>query len=148
MSSGTGPTPRDALKIAQRAMQRLNELENIVEVQQERIEELEAAQPDRSDYQQLNRETKVGMVQEHLVKKARNQHGKAAIDYDAVMWEVFDGEPSADHCYTLMQKAANEDGFRMRDPAKGNRQVAVDVDKTKTETRFSHANKDTTGGDN
>jgi len=146
--SNTGPTPRDALNIAQQAMRRLNELEETVETQQERIEALEAAQPDRSDYQQLDRETKVGMVKEHLIKKAKDQHGKAAIDYDAVMWEVFDGEPSADHCYTLMQKAASEDGFNLRDPAKGNRQITVDLESTNTERRFSHANKDATGGDN
>jgi hypothetical protein len=146
--SETGPTPRDALNIAQEAMKRITELEQTVQDQQERIEALEAAQPDRSDYKQLDRETKVGMVKEHLIKKAKDQHGKAAIDYDAVMWEVFDGEPSADHCYTLMQKAANEDGFGMRDPPKGNRQITVDLERTNTETRISHANKDAAGGDN
>jgi len=146
--SNSGPTPRDALNIAQAAMQRLNELEETVEQQQATIEELQAAQPDRSDYQQLDRETKVGMLREHLVKKAKDQHGKAAIDYDGVQWEVFDGEPSADHCYTLMGLAAEEDGFNKRDPANGNKQLTVDLDSTKTERRFSHANKERPEGAN
>jgi len=140
--SESGPTPRDALNIAQAAMQRLNELEETVEQQQEVIEELQAAQPDRSDYHQLDRETKVGMLREHLVKKAKDQHGKAAIDYDGVQWEVFDGQPSADHCYTLMELAADEAGFNKRDPAKDNKQLTVDLDSTNTERRFSHANKE------
>lgn len=146
--SETGPTPQDALHIAQQALQEVNELKATVEEQQERIAELEAAQPDKSDYDTLDREDKVGFVKQHLVKKAKDQHGKAAIDYNGIKWEVFSGEPSADHCYTLMQIAANEDGFKKRNPDNGNEQLAVDLDCTNTERRFSHANKDSTEGDN
>lgn len=141
--------PEDALQVAQRALQKANELERDVEDLKaendrlcERIVALEASQPEHSDYDTLDRDTKVGMVREHLVEKARSQHGKAAIDYDDVMWEVFDGEPSADHCYTLMELAAKADGFGIQDPDGSNRRLTVNIDATNPMLGFSHANKD------
>jgi len=145
--SETGPTPRDALNIAQEAMKRITELEETVQQQQAIIEELQASKPDPSDYDSLDREEKVALLKEHLVKKAKEQRGKAAIDYNGIQWEVFSGEPSADHCYTLMKIAAQDPGFKKRNPNEGNRQLAVDIDKTSTEDRFSHANKESPKGD-
>jgi len=145
--------PEDALQVAQRALQKANELEQDVadlEAENERLRErlvaLEASKPDQTDYQNLDRHTKVGMVREHVVQRAQQQHGKAAVDYDDVMWEVFDGEPSADHCYTLMERAATAEGFQIRDPKGENRQLTVDIDATNPMLGFSHANKDSAEG--
>jgi len=148
MSQTQGPQiePRDALEIAQKALRQTNQLEQTVTNLQNRVQELEAAIPDRSEYSELDRDTKVGMVKQHLVNRAQDQHGKAAIDYDGVMWEVFDGEPSADHCYTLMQKAANTDGFELQNPENGNRRLTVNIRATNAQTNFSHANKDMSEG--
>jgi len=146
--SESGPTPQDALHIAQQALQQVNELQETVKEQQELIEELQAAKPQASEYDSLDREEKAALVKEHVVKKAKDQRGKAAIDYSGIKWEVFSGEPSADHCYTLMKIAAQDDGFKKRNPKEGNKQLAVDIDKTSTEDRFSHANKDNPKGDN
>lgn len=141
---GKKPTvrPEDALQVAQRALAKANALEDENEELRERIVELEARQSSSDDYATLDRDEKVGMVREELVKRARAQHGRAAMDYDDVMWGVFDGEPSADHCYTLMQLAANAEGYDLRDPDGGNREVTVDLDAAKDATGFSRANKD------
>lgn len=138
--------PEDAAQVAQRALAKVQEQEQAITELQERVAALEAAQPDRSEYDDLDRETKVGMVREHLVERAQTQHGRAAIDYDGVMWEVFDGEPSADHCYTLMELAAEAEGFDLRDPNSGNRELVVDIDATNPVLGFSRANKDSVEG--
>jgi hypothetical protein len=147
------PTPEDAMHVSQRALSMVKDLGDEIEKLREENEELrervvalEAALPDRGEYDDLDRQTKVGMVREHLVERARDQHGAAAIDYDGVMWEVFDGEPSADHCYTLMKLAAQAEGFDTRDPSGGNKELAVDLDSTKPVLGFSHANKDSVEG--
>jgi hypothetical protein len=145
VTDGCDPRPEDALKIAQRALRKVDDQEEVIESLQERVAALEAAQPERDEYDDLDRDTKVGMVREHLVERAQSQHGRAAIDYDGVMWEVFDGEPSADHCYTLMQRAASADGFEYRDPSTGNKQLVVDIDATNAVLGFSHANKEAAG---
>ena len=139
--------PEDALQVAQRALAKANEMERTVEDHEERIAQLEAAIPDRSDYETLDTQTKVGIVREHLVKRAQEQSGRAAIDYQGVMWEAFDGEPSADHCYTLMERAASAEGFDVRDPKKGNKQLTVNLDATKATLGFSRANKESAAGD-
>jgi len=142
-------TPEDALQVAQRALQRANEIELDVEdlretvnAQHERIVALEARQEDTSEYDTLDRDTKVGMLREHVVERARQQHGLAAIDYNDVQWGVFDGEPSADHCYTLMQLAANADGFEYENPDGENKRLTVNIDATNPVLGFSRANKD------
>ena len=144
----------DALQVAQRALRKVNELEGeLADLREEndqlreRVIELELRQESSEDYARLDRDTKVGMVRGHLIDRARAQHGKAAIDYDDVMWEVFDGEPSADHCYTLMQLAAQADGFDVRERSGENRQLVVNLDATKDLTAFSHANKDRERGE-
>lgn len=147
--------PEDALQVAQRALQKVNDVEQRLEAQQEtidaqheRIMSLEARQEDTSDYDALDRDMKVGMVREHIVDRAQNQHGKAAIDYNDVQWGVFDGEPSADHCYTLMERAANADGFNFENPDGQNKRLTVNVDATNPVLGFSHANKDSIEGAN
>lgn len=149
MSDQPAVRPEDALQVAQRALRKVNDLEGEIddlraenERLRERVAELEATTEVSDDYDQLDRDTKVGMVRGHLIDRARAQHGMAAIDYDDVMWEVFDGEPSADHCYTLMRLAAQAEGFKIRDPSGENRQLIVNLDATNDLTGFSHANKD------
>lgn len=147
-------TPRDAVELARTAIQRVNELEDTVQDQhetiqrqQEQIERLQAALPDRTDYAQLDKDTKIGMVREHLVNRAQEQGGKAKIDYQGIQWEVFDGEPSPYHCYELMEKAGQEDGFDYQEPSNENNRLTVDLSqKTRTgsETGFLRENKRTT----
>jgi hypothetical protein len=138
---------RDALAIAQRALakaNRVDELEGEIEQLREDVTSLElrlSEHDDDRDYAELTRDDKVGMVREHAFQKASRGSGVAALDYDDIMWEVFGGEPSADHCYTLMKLAADVRGFEVKTPASGNRSLTVDAKEAKRGAVFSSANK-------
>lgn len=148
---------RDALAIAQRALVKASEIEDelrsdldeaTAEIDRLRDDvtalELRLSEHDNDrDYAQLSRDEKVGMVREHAFEKATRGSGVAALDYDDIMWEVFDGEPSADHCYTLMKLAADVRGFEEKTPPSGNRSLTVDAREAKRGAVFSSANKTT-----
>jgi len=142
-------TAEDAVQVAQRALQKVNELETEVdklqsenETLRSRVEELEASQPDPDEYDQLDRPDKVGLLKRHLITKASDTNGKAAADYKEVKYGVFDGQPSADHCYTLMKQAAQDTAFTFQNPSNSNKRITVNTNRRKTNTEFSHANKD------
>jgi hypothetical protein len=120
---------------------RVGELEATVERLALRVGTLEELLPNETDpYADLTRDQKVQRVQRYLLERAQATNGKAAVDYDDVQWSVFDGEPSADHCYTLMQlAAADTPGFTYRDAERPKR-LRVDLAATNAEADFSHAN--------
>jgi hypothetical protein len=86
------------------------------------------------------------MVREHAYRKAQSAGGMAKLDYDDIMWSVFDGEPGTKHCYKLMRKAAGVPGFEHRDPSDGNKHLAVNADRAKRSTAFSPRTKPSTEG--
>lgn len=145
-------TANDALAIAQRALAKAND----IEVLEEEIADLRSQVTslelrlsefdDDRDYRDLSRDDKVGLVREHAFEKAVQGAGTVSLDYDDIMWEVFDGEPSADHCYTLMQLAADVRGFDVRNPPSGNRSLTVDAEEAKRGAVFSSANKTVSEG--
>jgi len=151
MSEGDDISARDALAIAQRALAKANGLEDDLNEATAEIEQLRedvtslelrlSEHNDDRDYAELTRDDKVGMVREHAFQKAVRGSGVAALDYDDIMWEVFDGEPSADHCYTLMKLAADIRGFEEKTPASGNRSLTVNATEAKRGAVFSSANK-------
>ena len=151
MSDGDDVSARDALAIAQRALGKANGLEADLDEATDEIERLRedvtslelrlSEHDDDRDYAELTRDDKVGMVREHAFEKASRGSGVAALDYDDIMWEVFGGEPSADHCYTLMKLAADVRGFEVKTPASGNRSLTVDATEAKRGAVFSSANK-------
>jgi len=126
---------------------RVAELEDTVERLTFRTGALEELLPDETDpYDELTRAQKVQRVQRYLLERAQATNGRAAVDYDAVQWSVFDGEPSADHCYTLMERAAADTpGFAYHDSGRPKR-LRVDLDATNADADFSHANNFATGG--
>lgn len=139
---------RDALAIAQRALAKANDVADDLEAVDDltdRVAQLElrlsALDEDRA-YESLSADEKIGLVREHAFEKAQATTGKAALDYSDIKWEVFDGEPSADHCYTLMERAAAVDGFAVETPPSGNRSLVVDATAAKASAVFSSANKD------
>lgn len=153
ISMGETPevSPEDALQVAQRAMNRCSDLEDEVEKLREengdladRVTALELRYQDLEEtksYDDLDRDGRVGRVREHAFQRATNGHGRATLDYNDVMWSVFDGEPSADYCYKLMRLAAEAPGFEYQDPAGKGKQLAVDADEARTGAAFSSANK-------
>lgn len=143
-------TPRDALQIAQRALSRVNSVEeDLAELRDEhdtvaadltaiqlRVSEIESDRP----YHALTTNEKIGRVREELFERGRSNGGTATMTYDDVMWSVFDGNPSADHCYKLMRRAADADGFTYHDGSVGQKRVVVDVEQAKAGVAFSSAN--------
>lgn len=150
-------TPRDALEIAQRALSKVNGLEeDVAELRDDyqeakadltalglRVSEMDDSRP----YEALTQNEKIGMVREELFERGRANAGRAAMTYDDVMWSVFDGKPSADHCYKLMRLAGNADGFTYHDGSVGQKRITVDVELAKAGVAFSSANNaDVEGG--
>lgn len=130
--------------------QRLSDVESTVEDLRDEVTELKLrlSEHDDADYQDLTLDDKIGRVREHAFRKAQSAGGRAKLDYDDIMWEVFDGEPGTKHCYKLMRRAAGstEDeqgdindgqiGFVVRDPSGGNRHLAVDAERAKAAPDF------------
>lgn len=143
-----GPTPEDALQVAQRSLAKVNEnhqaieeLTRTIEYLEQRVVQLEArTSTDDADYANLSKNQKIGMVREELVRRAQDAaSGWAKLDYSDIKWSVFDGHPSADHCYTLMALAAEAEGFVHRSPEGENEHVAVDLEQAKRGAAFSSA---------
>ena len=162
--SEDGITPEDALQVAQRALAKVNDLEDDLEAlradHDEAIEELTKLKlwasefdTDRS-YDQLSRDEKIGKVREHAFEKATNtSSGRTKLVWDDIQWEVFDGEPSRGHCYDLLRLAAGSGdaaqrdlregavGFRYREPESGTIHLAVDAELAKRHRQSFAANK-------
>jgi len=132
----------------QQALERISELEATVQEYADdrerlifRIGKLEECLPDeRDEYDSYTREDKVSLVKSHLLERAYATNGKAAVQYDDVQWGLFDGEPSAGHCYRLMREAADADGFTFAE-ADSPKRLRVDLDATKADGEFSRVNK-------
>lgn len=142
-----GPTPEDAVAIAQRALGKVLDLEGEVAELTEEVTELRLLTSEWTDqdYHKLDKDTKIGMVREHAYTKARDGQGRA-LTYDDVMWEVFDGKPSADHCYDLMEAAGQIRGFKYRKNTRP-KKLVCNPDQAELSAAFSSANKtDTEGG--
>ncbi|QLH78696.1 hypothetical protein HZS55_15980 [Halosimplex rubrum] len=167
MSDGVDVTAEDAIQVAQRALAKVGE-------QETRIDELEADLDDAvedltalklrvseedadREYDSLTLDEKIGRVREHGFERASDGHGRTRLTYDDIMWEVFDGEPGANHCYKLMRRAAGETeaeqedmedgtpGFAVRDPDGSTRHLAVNADRAKRGAAFFPRNKTTSG---
>jgi len=166
MSDNDDVSARDALAIAQRALARVNEFEDRVdqleaqrgELQEDltgvklRLSEIDEERP----YESLSIDEKVGMVREHAFRKATDRSGRAKLDYDDVMYEVFDGKPGSKHCYKLIRLAAGLEadektgseipGFTARNPSGGNYHLAVDAAEAKRGEVFFPRTKTDSGG--
>lgn len=145
-------TPRDAHAIAQRALAKANRVDDLearlddVETELAALELRLSELDDDRPYDALTLDEKVGMVREHAFQRAVDGTGQARLDYDDIMWGVFDGEPGAAHCYKLMRKAAAVRGFVERDPADASRHLAVDAAEAKQGAVFLAENNAAAGG--
>lgn len=144
-------TPRDAVEIAQRALakaNRVDELEEELDVLEDRLaaQELRYSEVEEArDYDPNDTDGNVGRVREHAFRKATRGRGGAMLDYDDVMWEVFDGQPSADYCYKLMRLAGEARGFEYKKHATP-KHLVVDAAEAKRGAAFSSANKTSSEG--
>jgi DNA-binding protein H-NS len=167
MTDGIEVRPEDAMQVAQKALQKVNDLEEEIEELRDQHEQatedltalkLRVSEIDEDrDYEELSFDDKVGLVRQHAFRKASRGHGRANLDYNDIQWAVFDGEPGNNHCYKLMKRAAGKDeeeqqdlnsgkiGFVFRDPANENKHLAVDADLAKRNAEFYSRNKTESG---
>lgn len=105
------------------------------------LQELVDPDPGATEYQQLTKPQKVSRVRSALVEEAEKRGGRAALHYDDVKW-LFDGHPSAGHCYDLMERAAELDGFAYDRPSGdgGQKRVRVNLDGVNDLDRFHAVN--------
>lgn len=97
--------------------------------------------PGSKEYADLSRAEKVRRVREQLVDVAETNHnGKASMKYKEIMM-LFGGNPSPGHCYDLMERAGELDGFGYDTNGEGQKRIRVDVDAVKDESLFHTANK-------
>ncbi|QLG62808.1 hypothetical protein [Halorarum salinum] len=147
MSEESDVRPEDALQVAQRALAVANETAAI----EDRVEELEnevtalrlkyGDLDEGREYDALTRDEKIGRVRNRAFQRATGSNGRAALDYNDIRWDVFEGEPSPMHCYDLMKWAAEARGFDHQTPSQGNEHLAVDADEAKLGVVYS-ANKE------
>lgn len=167
MSDEPDIRPEDALQVAQRALSKVNDLERqydeLLEDHEDLVKDLTAIRLRLSEineerpYESLSLDEKIGKVREHAFQRAANGHGKATLDYNDVMWSVFDGDPGSDHCYKLMRLAAGVDdsgneiqdvpGFTFLDSERPMK-LAVDAERAKQGAAFSPENKTASEGVN
>lgn len=109
------------------------------------LEELVDPDPGATEYSQLTKPQKVSRVRAALVEEAEKRGGRAALHYDDVKW-LFDGHPSAGHCYDLMERAAEMDGFAYDQPSGdgGQKRVRVNLDGVNDLERFHAVNNGST----
>lgn len=137
-----------ALELVNDKDDRIDELEAENEELRTRVEQLESRAPDPAtkDYDDKTREEKVSEVRVSCCRKAQQNGGGAAIDYNDVM-TLFDHHPSAGHTYKLLQLAANLGGFSYEKRDGANDRLRVDLTAVKDEAVLSRVNKDVNGGD-
>ena len=100
----------------------------------------------RTEYDQLTFDQKVGRVRRTLAERAGASNGKAAMNYREVMM-LFDGHPSASHCYNLMKRAAVLDGFGYGDArGDGQKRIRLKMDGLNDTALIYHAKNATSDG--
>jgi hypothetical protein len=144
---GPDVTPEDALQIAQRALAKVNEQEREISDLREELTAVQlrlSEQDDDRAYESYTVDEKVGIVREYAFEKALDRGGRVTLDYDDVIYEIFDGKPSADHAYKLMRLAAEARGFEYR-KSRRPKELAVNAAEAKQTAAFSSAKNSVSG---
>lgn len=108
---------------------RVAELENLVE-----------PDPGKGEYDQLSKDRKVWRIRKKLAETAAEGRGAASMDYKDIMW-LFDGHPSSGHCYNLMERAGEVDGYEYDKAPDGQRRITVELEGVNDE-RLLHSVKE------
>lgn len=105
------------------------------------LEDLVDPDPGATDYHSLTKEQKVRRIRKTLVENAMATSGTDSMMYKSVM-TLFDGHPSAGHCYNLMERAAELEGFQYDQAGgSGQKRVRVNVTDVKDEALLHSVNK-------
>lgn len=99
--------------LAVRALERLHDVEDQLEDAQRRLAELEEVvdpDPGSTEYANLTKAQKVFRVRKVLLRMALSSNGRSKMHYDEVR-ALFDGHASPGHCYDLMERAGEMEGY-------------------------------------
>lgn len=115
--------------------EQIDERETRIKELEDRVAELEQLvdpDPGATTYDQLTKEQKVAKLRKTLLRNAMNQGGASTMKYKAVM-SLFNGHPSPGHCYDLMERAGEMDGYTYETGGhgKGQKRIRVDADAVK-----------------
>lgn len=134
MSDETDPLVEALRRKVNTQAERIDDLESRVA----ELEQLVDPDPGTTAYEQLTRDQKVHRVRVALLEQAI-AGTSAVMKYDDVRW-LFDGKPSAGHAYTLMELAAEADGYTYEQGGhgKGQKRIRVEPDAVNDE-RVIHA---------
>lgn len=139
MSDDLEPLVEALQRKANHQRERIEELEETVAALQEQVSGLQRLvdpDPGAVEYQEMTRQEKVYQVRKKLVELAANTNGRAAYKYRDVK-RLFDGHPSAGHCYDLMERAGELEGFAYEDNPDGEKRVVAKIEDVNDET-FVH----------
>lgn len=142
-------TADDAYEVARLSKVQAQSNEDRIEELEARVKELEqdaAVKLRYDEYQSLQRPEKVRMVQKSILNRARARSGKHEYDYDDIIWGVFDGEPSADHAYRLMELAGQDDGFEYVDRPDTKKVLRCSAKEVRFDGEISGPKNSTPGG--
>lgn len=138
----------DEITLVDALRQKVKNQEERIEDLEDRLadmEELVDPDPGHTDYAQLTPDQKVHRVRKHLAQEAAKGN-RPTMQYNDVKW-LFDGHPSPGHCYDLMERAAEADGYTYDTSGHGNQQgqkrVRVNLDAVNDETLIHAANNAT-----
>lgn len=129
-------TPTEAADEIVTRIERLEEMDG-------RLAELErrvTPDPTGKDYADLTRDEKTFKVRAALARDAADSNGAASMKYGDVK-SLFENHPSVGHCYTLMQKAANADGYRYDDSDDRENRLLVNLQDVNDDAVFHAVNK-------
>ena len=121
------------------AVDRVESLESKVS----ELEEVVDPDPGAVEYDQLTKAQKVRRIRKTLLQNAAE--GRAPVmKYRDVMY-LFDSHPSAGHCYTLMERAADADGFHYEQGGHGDgeKRIRVEPDAVNDKTLIHAVNNAT-----
>lgn len=103
------------------------------------LEEIVDPDPGATEYEQLTKPQKVHRLRKHLVQEAAQTNGKYALKYREVK-ALFDGHPSAGHCYDLMDRAGELEGFGYDEGTGGEKRVRANLEAVNDETLLHAVN--------
>lgn len=136
------------LKMVNEQAERIEELEAENEELRERIATLEGRvtpDPSTKEYDEMSRDERVRQVRLSCARKATNNSGKAAIDYNDVL-TLFDFHPSAGYAYKLLKIAGELDGFTHEKREGENNRLCVRMDAVNDESVFHAVNNRSSRG--
>lgn len=108
------------------------------------LEQLVAPDPEALEYDALSTSQKIQRLRQVLLQQAVQSGGTHALKYGEVM-TLFNNNPSAGHCYDLMKRAGNLDGFDYTTNRGGTKVIRVKSDAVNDESLIHFVNKATSG---